>query len=103
MNIVDERALESMLHICQMLGFGDQYGLLGNNNAHFGDLLCDGRNGHEIDDRKIRDCSLNEHDLICVRRLERNNNEALQLGKDMYKQLCSYVRLMHETIGVESA
>ena len=50
---MDEADLEILREVAdglKFIGLGPLFGYLGNNNAHFGNLLCDGRNGHMLDE-----------------------------------------------------
>lgn len=67
---MDEADLEILREVAdglKFIGLGPLFGYLGNNNAHFGNLLCDGRNGHVLDENgNPRKCTLNAYDLECV-------------------------------------
>lgn len=87
MNSADLEILKQVRNCLDRLGFGQRIGLLGNNNAHLGNLLCDGRNGYEVENGKDRECTLNSHDLKCVERIAMNNADALSPQNEcLYEQ-----------------
>ena len=81
-----------------MFGLGHQYGLMGNNQAHFRSLLCDDPHCYELDDnKKPRKCTLNKHDKELVLQLRDNNDMGLSLKKDhIYEKICKLIDRMEK-------
>lgn len=96
---MDDADLEILREVAdglKFIGLGPWFGYLGNNNAYFGDLLCDGRNGHVLNkDGNPRKCTLNSYDLHFVQELERNNRNCLRYKEQhLYEKLTDLIGRM---------
>ena len=97
LNKNDVELLKSIKNLLRNLGFGDIYGILGNNQAHLRSLLCDDPHCYEVEDNKPRSCTLNDHDLKSVKALKDNNEWALRYKEeDLYNKLCKLIDNLKE-------
>lgn len=90
--------LKNIKNKLSMLGLGHQYGLMGNNQAHFRSLLCDDPHCYELDENEEpRQCTLNDHDKKLVLQLKDNNDFGLDFKKDhMYERICELIDRMEK-------